>query len=174
MGHFQVPSESINQSFFSTLRHTRTTFFKENISLSPVTMELFRSIICISVLTFISFLAFKDVLVTSIHSLYTIQSIPETDSRISRTFSLLVNPTQPAYSWAGKQTTSKGGFLWVHYNDTHTRSWEVSMLHALHCLHIVRRIVDGKGSKVHEKGGGIPKHVIHCMDYIAQVRSCVC
>jgi hypothetical protein len=137
-------------------------------------MELFRSIICISVLTFISFLAFKDVLITHINNHHTTPSISEINPSVSRTFSLLVDPAQPAYSWAGKQTTSKGGFLWVHYNDTHTRSWEVSMLHALHCLHIVRRIVEGKGSKVHEKGGGIPKHVIHCMDYIAQVRSFAC
>ena len=36
------------------------------------------------------------------------------------------------------------------------------MLHALHCLHIVRRIVEGGHV-------GPASHVTHCMDYIAQV-----
>jgi hypothetical protein len=90
---------------------------------------------------------------------------------IPRQFSRVIQPGLPAYDWASKQTTSKGGFLWVRYNTSFEVSWEVSMLHSLHCLNILRAMLQGSGQGFGKDLGKeeLPAHVIHCMDYIAQV-----
>jgi hypothetical protein len=96
-----------------------------------------------------------------------------TDGRsiIERRFASFIAPPElPDGSWATKQSSIKGGFLWVQHNTTSAVSWEVSMAHALHCMAVVRRLVMGKSIGMGSGEDGPPEHVIHCMDYIVQVR----
>jgi hypothetical protein len=80
--------------------------------------------------------------------------------------------------WAEKQGTAKGGFLWVQYNSSFAVSWQVSMIHSLHCLHVLRNRIEKSqhvpfASGHNEPGNGkaqLSSHIYHCLDYIEQVR----
>jgi len=88
-------------------------------------------------------------------------------------------------NWATTLSTPKGGFLWMKYNESINEAWGVSMFHAIHCLTLIRNIVQASAnvSGLHEsiKDGhadhipaGHPQmdltHVGHCFSYISQVR----
>ena len=74
-----------------------------------------------------------------------------------------------------------GGFIWVQHNDTTSLEYGISMFHALHCLDMLRSMIqDGIRMQHH---GSVPqdddgdtsdgflhkKHMPHCIGYIAQV-----
>ena len=98
-------------------------------------------------------------------------------------------------AWSSKLQTPEGGFLWVRYNETVKEGWGVSMLHALHCLKMLRAEVRsgwekeeagksrGDGmlrssgevemrdeGKMHDGKPGDKVHLQHCLAYIAEVR----
>lgn len=86
--------------------------------------------------------------------------------------------------WERALLTPKGGFLWVQYNVTAERPYGISMFHALHCLKLLREVIQN-GPMVHEAQDSTMKasgqgrehvkhlnslnHVGHCIGYIAQV-----
>ena len=98
-------------------------------------------------------------------------------------------------AWSSKLQTPEGGFLWVRYNETVKEGWGVSMLHALHCLKMLRAEVRngwekeeagksrvggmprssgeaemGDEGKMHDGKQGDKVHLKHCLAYIAEVR----
>ena len=92
-------------------------------------------------------------------------------------------------AWHQAALTRKGGFIWVEYNETANEAWGISMFHALHCLKMLRTVVqaspavkerltdtspEDKGSSLHDKDHTHPPmnmvHIQHCIGYIAQVR----
>jgi hypothetical protein len=80
---------------------------------------------------------------------------------------------------------SRGGFIWVQYNETYDVPYGISMFHGLHCLQMLRGAfkqqlgVSGHGhdhhdggdiSTKHEHGGHFDKvHLGHCLGYVAEV-----
>lgn len=93
-------------------------------------------------------------------------------------------------AWEQMTLTRRGGFLWVEFNDTSNEAWGISMFHALHCLKMLRTairssemmksVVEGSGGASDnggQEGGSLehpdmdPKHIGHCVGYIAQVRA---
>ena len=84
--------------------------------------------------------------------------------------------------WERALLTPKGGFLWVQYNGTAERPYGISMFHGLHCLKMLREVIqssrpgmDGghahgmKGGKHGHGHGQSINHIGHCIGYIAQV-----
>lgn len=93
-------------------------------------------------------------------------------------------------AWEQTLLTSRGGFLWVEFNETSNEAWGISMFHALHCLKMLRIVIRSSDimKSVVEGGGGAsdnggqggetldhpdmnPVHIGHCVGYIAQVRA---
>ncbi|KAL8948068.1 MAG: hypothetical protein Q9183_007723 [Haloplaca sp. 2 TL-2023] len=87
--------------------------------------------------------------------------------------------------WERALLTPKGGFLWVQYNGTTERPYGISMFHALHCLKMLREVIQkspGMVEKEHKGQGGMHghetghgqdmDHIGHCIGYIAQHLLC--
>lgn len=87
-------------------------------------------------------------------------------------------------SWSSSLNTPQGGFLWIKYNETSNMAWGVSMFHAIHCLTLIRNMVQiqarnstagvhhGNHNPTHQSKGHKAldsHHVGHCFSYIAQV-----
>ncbi|KAL8876299.1 MAG: hypothetical protein Q9198_005481 [Flavoplaca austrocitrina] len=86
--------------------------------------------------------------------------------------------------WERALLTPKGGFLWVNYNGTAERPYGISMFHGLHCLKMLREVIQSSrpgmdgghahaakvGGHGHGHGHGQSmNHIGHCIGYIAQV-----
>ncbi|KAL8870429.1 MAG: hypothetical protein Q9174_003526 [Haloplaca sp. 1 TL-2023] len=56
--------------------------------------------------------------------------------------------------WERALLTSKGGFLWVQYNGTTERPYGVSMFHGLHCLKMLREVIQKSPGMVKEEDKG--------------------
>ncbi|KAI4260313.1 MAG: hypothetical protein L6R42_004113, partial [Xanthoria sp. 1 TBL-2021] len=78
--------------------------------------------------------------------------------------------------WERALLTPKGGFLWVQYNVTAERPYGISMFHGLHCLKMLREVIQSshsatKGSEhtgEHKAHSQSLNHIGHCIGYIAQ------
>jgi Mycotoxin biosynthesis protein UstYa len=72
-------------------------------------------------------------------------------------------------------TADKGGFIRLRENDGRVNYYGVSMYHQLHCIKMLRDRIEGNdvGSHTHKRESiddqVTPDHLIHCLDYIAQV-----
>ncbi|KAL8922103.1 MAG: hypothetical protein Q9172_003708 [Xanthocarpia lactea] len=84
--------------------------------------------------------------------------------------------------WERALLTPKGGFLWVRYKETAERPYGISMFHGLHCLKMLREVIQSSrsgmdGGEHSVKDGGHGKgqsmdHIGHCIGYIAQHLMC--
>ena len=86
-------------------------------------------------------------------------------------------------AWAAAAMPKRLGFIYVRYNDTLVLERGISMFHAMHCLSLLRQLLQaapanrGK-SHVNHQGDGEStqhlheKHMPHCLSYLAQVSLC--
>ncbi|CAL8574732.1 hypothetical protein XPA_000685 [Xanthoria parietina] len=87
--------------------------------------------------------------------------------------------------WKRALLTPKGGFLWVQYNITAEQPYGISMFHGLHCLKMLREVIQSshhpatnKGNEHHPRTaqytehGQSLNHIGHCIGYIAQHLMC--
>ncbi|KAI4230241.1 MAG: hypothetical protein L6R36_000206 [Xanthoria steineri] len=82
--------------------------------------------------------------------------------------------------WERALLTPRGGFLWVQYNITAEQPYGISMFHGLHCLKMLREVIQSshtatKGSEhpgAHKEHGQSLNHIRHCIGYIAQHLMC--
>ncbi|KAL8989127.1 MAG: hypothetical protein Q9177_001925 [Variospora cf. flavescens] len=98
-------------------------------------------------------------------------------------------PTLENLSFSGNQDwerallTPKGGFLWTQYNVTAERPYGISMFHGLHCLKMLREVIQESHPATTKTGveGGQEQvkkhtkslnHIGHCIGYIAQHLMC--
>ena len=90
-------------------------------------------------------------------------------------------------AWAKEFETPKGGFLWVRHNESVVEGWGISMLHALHCLSMLRQELKQYWSAKeamafqHKRRSQLGNHASHrdhdrnishlkhCLGYIAEV-----
>jgi hypothetical protein len=87
-------------------------------------------------------------------------------------------------AWQLSVMPEKQGFIFVKHNETFSIEREISMFHALHCLSLVRDVLQfqllgpSSSSHSHPHNHGarddateflFDKHLPHCLSYIAQV-----
>ncbi|KAE8380418.1 hypothetical protein BDV26DRAFT_290345 [Aspergillus bertholletiae] len=88
-------------------------------------------------------------------------------------------------AWNTELFTPHGGFLIVRRNETTKEKWGVSMFHGLHCLQIIRSMLQqarengmssmagGHGDHHQQHSDHLDEtHVEHCFSYIAQSLMC--
>lgn len=105
-----------------------------------------------------------------------------TMSRTFREMKTLENLSHEADdAWSTILSTPKGGFLWTTYNETANEAWGISMFHAIHCLGLIRNVVqshshggervppNNTSSQSHGHVAMDMGHIGHCFSYIAQV-----
>lgn len=78
--------------------------------------------------------------------------------------------------WQSLLLPPNGGFLKVEEANGETKGYGVSMFHQLHCLTMMRTMLLGQAmSMEHETQGEEwkkdPRHWVHCLEYLTQVRS---
>lgn len=89
-------------------------------------------------------------------------------------------------AWSSMLSTPQGGFLWVKYNETNNMAWGVTMFHSIHCLTLLRSMLQMQlqNATSSQKAHANPTHqssnhrafdeghVGHCFSYIAQQIMC--
>lgn len=82
--------------------------------------------------------------------------------------------------WSSTLTTARDGFIWVKHNETFNYQMGISMFHGLHCLKMLRAMLQ---SKMHQHPDATSSsendqaethflhetHMPHCISYLAQV-----
>jgi Mycotoxin biosynthesis protein UstYa len=85
-------------------------------------------------------------------------------------------------AWAATVMPEKLGFIYVKYNETFSIERGISMFHAMHCLSLLREMLQmklpGESSQSHQHGSKAghesanhlrEQHMPHCLSYVAQV-----
>lgn len=87
------------------------------------------------------------------------------------------------HAWSSDLMPPNGGFIFVEHNETYNIKQGISMFHALHCLALVRSMLQDReapSSSHHPRGNATGQnepfdhflhhaHMPHCLRYIAQV-----
>jgi hypothetical protein len=165
---------------------------KSKMSRSSTPFTTCRVVSALCALILICLLVFRNHVFSNIDSLRSSVSYPKVSEVLTSTvvgpqtlssprefFSFVVeDPT----GWAPRRLDDNGGYIETRYNDTLTIKVGISMFHALHCVEIVRGKILANGtedvhahhnaqSSLDDDPDARESHVLHCLDYIIQVRS---